>query len=75
MPRLRRSAVASAALDGVNVGSLALMTFVTWQLGRAALPNALTAGVAALSLLALIRTRVNPAWLIAAGGLLGFLIR
>ena len=75
VPRLRRSAVASAALDGVNVGSLALMTFVTWQLGRAALPNALTAAVAALSLLALIRTRVNPAWLIAAGGLLGFLIR
>ena len=73
VPRLRRSSVAGAVLDGVNVGSLALMGFVTWQLGRAALPDVLTAAVAALSLLALIRTRVNPVWLIAAGGAAGLL--
>jgi chromate transporter len=74
VPRLRRSPTAGAVLDGVNVGSLALMGFVTWQLGRAAMPDVLAAGIAAVSLLALIRTRVNPAWLIAAGGVAGLIV-
>jgi len=74
VPRLRRSATASAALDGVNVGSLALMTFVTWQLGHAALPDKLTAIAAATSIVALTRTRINSAWLIAAGGVLGLVV-
>ena len=42
LPRLRRSAVAGAFLDGVNVASLALMAVVTWQLGRAAVVDAPT---------------------------------
>ena len=37
VPRLRRSPLAGAFLDGVNVASLALMAVVTWQLGRAAI--------------------------------------
>ena len=36
VPRLRRSPLAGAFLDGVNVASLALMAVVTWTLGRAA---------------------------------------
>jgi chromate transporter len=32
--RLRRSAIAGHFLDGVNLAALALMTVVTWQLGR-----------------------------------------
>jgi chromate transporter len=36
VPRLRKSWVAGAALDGVNVGALAMMAAVTWYLGRAA---------------------------------------
>jgi len=36
VPRLRRSPVAGAFLDGVNVASLALMGVVSWRLGRAA---------------------------------------
>src|SRR5687768_18254320 len=42
VPRLRRSALAGAVLDGVNVASLALMAVVSWQLARAALVDALT---------------------------------
>ena len=34
IPRLRKSAVAGAFLDGVIVASLALMAVVTWHLGR-----------------------------------------
>jgi chromate transporter len=73
--RLRRSAVAGAVLDGVNIASLALMATVSWQLGREALVDPLTIGLAVASLAALIRLRVNSAWLILAGGALGWLAR
>jgi chromate transporter len=75
VPRLRRSAVAGAVLDGVNVASLALMAVVSWQLGRAALVDPLTIGVAVASLIAVVRFRINSAWLIAGGALLGWLAR
>ena len=73
VPRLRRSAVAGAVLDGVNVASLALMAVVSWQLGRAALVDALTIGVALASLVAVVQFRINSAWLIAGGALVGWL--
>jgi chromate transporter len=75
VPRLRRSPAAGAALDGVNVAALALMAVVSWQLGRAALVDPLTIGLAAASVIALWRFRINSAWLIAAGGTLGWLVR
>src|SRR5260370_35922365 len=36
LPRLRRSPIAGAFLDGVNAGPLALMVVVTWELTPAA---------------------------------------
>lgn len=74
VPRLRRSAVAGAVLDGVNVASLALMAVVSFQLGRAALIDGFTASLAAASLFALLRWRVNSAWLIGAGAILGWIV-
>ena len=74
VPRVRRSAVAGAVLDGVNVASLALMAVVAWQLGRAALVDSLTVGMAVASLIALWRFRINSVWLIGAGGVLGWLV-
>jgi len=71
VPRLRRSPTASAVLDGVNVASLALMAVVSWQLGRAALVDPLTVAIAGIALLALVRYRVNSAWLIGAAALIG----
>jgi chromate transporter len=73
VPRLRRSKLAGSVLDGVNVASLALMAVVSWQLGRAALVDTLTITIAAASALALLRFRLNSAWLIVAGGALGWL--
>jgi chromate transporter len=69
---MRRSAIAGAALDGVNVASLALMAVVAWQLGRAALVDAFTVGAALAAAVALVRYRVNSAWLIGAGALAGW---
>jgi chromate transporter len=71
VPRLRESPLAGAVLDGVNVASLALMAVVTWQLGSAALVDPLTVALALVSLVALVRFRINSAWLIAAGAALG----
>ena len=73
VPCIRRSAAAGAALDGVNVASLALMAVVAWQLGRAALVDPLTVALALLAGAALIRYRVNSAWLVATGALVGWL--
>ncbi len=75
VPRIRRSRPAGAFLDGVNVASLALMAVVTWQLGRAALIDKLTIALAAASLVLLVRTRINSAWLILGGGAVGWLVR
>jgi chromate transporter len=74
VPRLRRSRLAGGFLDGVNVASLALMAVVAWLLGRSAVVDGWTAAIAAVSALLLIRFRVNSAWLVAGGGLVGLLL-
>jgi chromate transporter len=71
VPRLRRSPTAGAVLDGVNVASLALMAVVTWELARAALLDPLTVGMAAASLLLLVHLRINSAWLVLGGAVIG----
>jgi chromate transporter len=73
LPRLRRSRLAGAFLDGLNVASLALMATVTWVLARTAIFDWRTALLAAVSALAL-SLRINSAWLVLGGGLAGFLL-
>jgi len=71
IPRLRRSRLAGAALDGVNAASLGLMAVVTWQLGRASIVS-VSSGIVAVSAGALLATRrVNAAWLVLGGALAG----
>jgi len=71
IPRIRRSKIAGAFLDGVNVGAVALMIAVTWQLSRAAPVDFPSGAIAALSAVVLIYFRINSAWLIFAGGFVG----
>ena len=73
VPRLRRSPWTAGFLDGVNAASLGLMAVVTGQLGLAALVDWLTVILAVLSFVAVFRFKVNSAWLVVAGGLIGFL--
>jgi chromate transporter len=75
VPRLRRSPTAGAVLDGVNVASLALMAVVTWELARTALIDPLTVVMAALGVLALVHLRVNSAWLVLGGAVIGLALR
>jgi chromate transporter len=74
IPRLRASRVMGAFLDGVNVASLALMGMVTWQLGRAALVDVLTVLMALVAGILLLRYKINSAWLVLAGGFIGWLL-
>lgn len=71
VPRLRRSAWTAALLDGVNVAALGLMAAVAWQLGRDAVVDWLTALLAIVAAVLLIRYRVNSVWLVLGGGLIG----
>jgi chromate transporter len=75
LPHVRRSSWTSAALDGVNAAAVALMAGVAWQLGRAAVIDWLTALLAILAAVALVRFKVNSVWLVLAGGAVGLLYK
>ena len=75
IPLIRRSTTAGAFLDGVNVASLALMAAVSYQLGRSAIVDWLTAGLAIASAVLLLRFRVNSAWLVLGGAVIGVAAR
>lgn len=74
VPRIRKSPVAGAFLDGVNAAALALMLVVTYELGRAALVDVKTIVLALVSAVILFRFRVNSAWLVLGGGIAGLLL-
>ncbi len=71
--KLRQSPWASHFLDGVNAASLGLMAVVTYTLAKAALVDSLTIILMLFSLLTILRFKVNSAWLVITGGVLGWL--
>ena len=74
VPRIRKSATAGAFLDGVNAAALALMLVVTYQLARAAVVDLPTIGLALVSAILLLVFRVNSAWLILGGAIVGWFL-
>lgn len=74
LPRIRKSKLASAVLDGIVVGSLALMAVVAWQLGRASITNWFTLAIFVASAIAVMRFRVNSAWVVAGAAVLGWVL-
>src|SRR5690606_5987584 len=71
IPLLRRSRIAGAFLDGVTVASLALMAVVTVRLVQTALVDWITIALAGVSALLVVGTRVNAAWIVLGGALVG----
>ena len=71
VPRIRHSKIAGSVLDGINVASLALMLVVTLRLGKAAIVDAVAAGLMVVSFGLLMRFKINSAWLVGAGALIG----
>jgi chromate transporter len=70
LARVRRSAIASVFLDGVNAAALAVMCVATAQLARTAVVDALTA-VLIIAAAGALRWKINSVWLIAGGALVG----
>ena len=73
IPKIRRSPAAGAVLDGVVVGSLALIAVVAWQLGKASITDWLTVSILVVSVIAILRFKVNSAWLILGAGVVGWI--
>ena len=71
VPRMRRSRWAAGFLDGVNVAAVSLMTAVAWTLGRSAIVDPTTALLAVMTAVLLIRFKVNSAWLVLGGAVVG----
>jgi chromate transporter len=75
LPKIRAARWTAAFLDGVNVAALGLMAAVTWELARAAVTDWLTALLALVAAVFLIRLKVNSVWLILGGGAIGLVAR
>jgi chromate transporter len=75
LDRVKSSPWARAGLDGVNVAALGLMAGVTLQLAQAGLVDALTAGIGLAAAAAVFWGKINPAWLVLGGGLIGLIWR
>ena len=74
VPLIRRSPTAGAFLDGVNACALSLMFVVTYLLARSALVDLKTILIAVVSAILLFRFRLNSAWLILGGALVGWVL-
>jgi chromate transporter len=74
IPRLRESVWLSAFLDAVNVAAVALMVAVTIELGMGTLVSWPAWVIAGLATLLALAYRLNAAWLVAGGAVLGWLL-
>jgi chromate transporter len=73
LPMLRQSPISGSFLDGVNAAAVALMAVVLVRISLDSIRDVTTSAILLVSLLCLIKLRVNSAFLILAGGLIGFL--
>jgi chromate transporter len=72
LPKLRKSAVASAFLDGVNA---AMMAVVGWPFARAAIVNVPAIVLMIVSAMLVLRYKVSSAWLVLGGAIAGIVLR
>lgn len=72
VPLIRRSATAGAFLDGVNACALSLMFVITYLLARSAIVDVITILITLVSIVLLFRFRINSAWLILGGAIVGW---
>lgn len=71
LPRIRRSKLASAFLDGVTVASLALMLYAAVLIAKSTMTDVLSIAIGVVALGLLVWRRINPTWLVAGGALIG----
>jgi chromate transporter len=74
IPKMRQSVWLSAFLDAVNVAAVGLMVAVLINLGRQTFISWQSVVIALLALLASVRFKVNSAWIVLGGAVLGYLL-
>lgn len=74
IPKLRKSTVLSAFLDGVNAAAVSLMVVVTLKLVGGAFIDSITIILGLVSFYLLFFTKINSIWLILLGGIIGCFI-
>lgn len=74
VPKLRKSKLVASILDGVNVASWGLMAVVSWKLGVSAVVDIPTALLASAALVIVFKFKINSAWLVMSGGVIGLLL-
>lgn len=74
LPHVRRWTWSAALLDGINAAAIGLMAGVLVELAGEAFTGPVMIALATVSLVVLLRTPLNSAWLIVAGGVVGLLI-
>lgn len=72
IPKLRKSKLLSAFLDGVNASAVSLMLVVTLKLMGEAFIDPVTIILGLISAYLLFFTSLNSTWLIIAGGIIGY---
>jgi chromate transporter len=75
IPILKRSAAAHTVLDGINAATVGLMAAVSWQLARDAIFDVTTAAEALVAFFLLRRYKLNSAWLILGGIVIGVAVK
>ena len=75
LPKLRKSPMAGTFLDGVNAAAVALMAFVGWQFARETMLSATPIVMATVAMVLVMKFRVNSAWLVLGGALVGMGMR
>jgi chromate transporter len=75
LPKLRKSPIAGAFLDGVNAAAVSLMATVSWQFARAAFVNVPAIVLGLVSLFVVFRGKTNSAWIVLGGATAGVLLR
>ena len=74
IPKVRKSPMTAALLDGVNAASLGLMLAVTIKLALSALSSPVPWIIFLLASFVIVRWNVNAAWIVTASALLGWLL-
>lgn len=75
LPKLRKSLMAGAFLDGVNAAAVALMGFVGWQFARETVLNVPGIAIAVIAAILVMKFRVNSAWVVLGGAVAGMVMR
>ncbi len=74
LTRVRESTAVQAALRGIRPAVIGMIAAAAWSIGTTAVPNWLSAVIFPTALTALLRFRVDVAWVIPSAGLTGLLL-